>query len=209
MPTHWGMTVPRTTVWEHTQVAGQRLVEVVEHQRQHSPVERTQWDHREYDPRACKGVGMDGGMVYVRGEGWKELKAGVIGTIALGNLDPDTQPDEQCHRLRDMQYVAVVGDHQTFPRRCGPSRYPKAFRTPDAARLSPMVLPGFGVSPLIYSRSARRLWTGIMPKTTWLRLLLPASPKTRRLLVSGSNNWKCCCTKAKSGNSCWCCAALG
>lgn len=111
-----GWCIPTTTLWEHTQTAGQRLETYVEHQREHSQVERTQWNHRDYDPRAYKAVCMDGGMVYVRGEGWKEMKAGVIGDIEHAMAQVDRPPDEQRHRLRNLQYVGVVGDSHTFSR---------------------------------------------------------------------------------------------
>lgn len=110
------VSVPPTTLWELTQTEGQRLAVYVEHEREHSRLERTQWNHREYDPRACKAICMDGGMVYVRGEGWKELKAGVIGDIEQTLSQGAILPDEQHHRLRNLRYVGVVGDGPTFSR---------------------------------------------------------------------------------------------
>lgn len=110
------MCVPPTTLWDYTQAAGQRLAAHVEHEREHSPVERTQWHHQAYDPRACKAVCMDGGMVYVRGEGWKEMKAGVIGDIEYARLQAALAPDEQYHRLRHLRYVGVVGGSNAFRR---------------------------------------------------------------------------------------------
>jgi len=111
-----GLSIPPTTLWEYTQTEGQRLVDHVEHEREHSPVERTQWNHQQYDPRAYKAVCMDGGMVYVRDEGWKEMKVGVIGDIEHTLIQVDTPPDEQRHRLRNLRYVGVVGDVQSFSR---------------------------------------------------------------------------------------------
>ena len=110
------MSVPPSTLWEYTQMAGRRLVAHVEHQREHSQVERTQWNHRAYDPRAYKAVCLDGGMVYVRGEGWKEMKAGVIGDIEQVLSPVTLSPDAQPHRLRNLRYIGVVGDGQTFSR---------------------------------------------------------------------------------------------
>lgn len=111
----WGqLSVPVTTLWEHTQAVGQRLLEHVEHEREHSRVERTQWNHRDYDPRACKTACMDGGMVYVRGEGWKEMKVGVIGDIVTAPDQTDTPPAEQPQRLCNLHYVSVVGDAEAF-----------------------------------------------------------------------------------------------
>lgn len=113
----WGcLSVPVTTLWEYTQASGQRLMEHVEHEREHSPVERTQWNQRDYDPRACKVVSMDGGMVYVRGEGWKELKAGVVGDVVPAPFQLDRPPDEQAHQLKHLRYVGVVGDGEAFSR---------------------------------------------------------------------------------------------
>ena len=113
----WGLLrVPPTSLWEYTQARGQRLVEQVEHEREHSQVERTQWNHRDYDPRACKAVCIDGGMVYVRGEGWKEVKAGVIGDIEPVILPSDRPPDEQPPGLRHLRYVGVVGDGNALSR---------------------------------------------------------------------------------------------
>lgn len=42
-------------------------------------VERVQWQDGRYDGKARKAISLDGGMVAVRGEGWKELKVGVVG----------------------------------------------------------------------------------------------------------------------------------
>jgi len=111
-----GLSIPVTTLWDYVQQAGQRLVEHVMHEREHSRVERTQWHHQDYDPRACKVVCMDGGMVYVRGEGWKELKAGVIGDVEALPVAPVLSADEQPHRLQHLRYVAVVGDATAFSR---------------------------------------------------------------------------------------------
>lgn len=110
------LRVSPTTLWEQTQTVGQRFVDYVAHQREHSPVERTQWNQRAYDARACKVVGMDGGMVSIRDEGWKELKVGVIGEMDAAPFQADTPPDDQRHRLRNLRYVGVVGDPQRFSR---------------------------------------------------------------------------------------------
>ena len=113
----WGfLSVPATSLWEYTQAMGQRLLEQVEHEREHSQVERTQWNHRDYDPRACKAVCMDGGMVYVRGEGWKEIKTGVIGDIDPVLIHTATPPEEQHPRLHHLRYVGVLGDGNALSR---------------------------------------------------------------------------------------------
>jgi hypothetical protein len=100
---------------ECTQQHGQRFREYAEHQHKHVGIERTRWQDEHYDPRARKGVSMDGGMVYVRGEGWKELKAGVIGNIVNKlPIDEDGLSIDEVVKLTDLKYTAIVGGVEAF-----------------------------------------------------------------------------------------------
>lgn len=101
--------VPSTTVWRQVQHQGQRLHQYHQKQQGHVGVERTRWEHQRYDPQARVSLSLDGGMVFVRGEGWKELKAGTIGTI-----ERQRTPDKQVVKLKDLHYVGVVGDVECF-----------------------------------------------------------------------------------------------
>lgn len=74
----WHMSVG--TLWNTTPPQGERLVKVLERQRREVSLERTAWENQRYAAQARQAVSMDGGMVYVRGEGWKELKGGLVAT---------------------------------------------------------------------------------------------------------------------------------
>ena len=75
-----GYTVPPSTLWEHVQQHGERLAEYQARQQDQVSIERTLWETGRYDPQLRKGVSLDGGMVNIRGEGWKEFKTGVVST---------------------------------------------------------------------------------------------------------------------------------
>src|SRR5258708_28453938 len=73
-------------------------------------LERTAWENHLYAPEARKTVSMEGGMVNVRGEGWKELKVGLVADIPAVS---DTAEDGQVH-LTKLHYLAVVGEVGVF-----------------------------------------------------------------------------------------------
>jgi hypothetical protein len=100
-----GQMIPDASIWVEAQRVGQRLCEQMAQQRQQVSVERTQWEHRRYDPHARKSVAFDGGMVHIRQEGWKELKVGVV-----SDLTARGQPLHQNNAL----YTAVLGDVVAF-----------------------------------------------------------------------------------------------
>lgn len=100
--------VSKTTIWEQTQRVGTAWVE--REQQGHVSVQRTRWEQRDYQPFLRKSVGMDGGMVNIRQEGWKELKVGVVGT-----LTPPWELDEgQAARSDDLRYTACLGSADDF-----------------------------------------------------------------------------------------------
>lgn len=100
--------IPTTTLWSHTQQVGATWV--AQDQHAHVSVERTRWEQRDYQPFLRKSVGIDGGMVNIRMEGWKELKVGVIGTLA----PPWTLDEEQKARSHDLDYTACLGSADAF-----------------------------------------------------------------------------------------------
>ena len=61
---------------------------------------------------STKLLSMDGGMVNIFGEGWKELKVALVGTVVVEQPDPLTgRPTVHTQPLR---YGAVLGDIATF-----------------------------------------------------------------------------------------------
>ena len=105
-----GIVVPTSTAWEQVKREGARLQRWCEHQQQHSSPERTRWEDHCYNPRASKSISMDGGMVHIRTEGWKEFKVGCI-----SDIETRWSPHEaQTLRLRNLAYTAVIGDVKHF-----------------------------------------------------------------------------------------------
>jgi hypothetical protein len=61
---------------------------------------------------------LDGAMVYVLSEGWKELKAGTVSeVVAELELDPQTLEEEPLARARNTSYVAVLGGPEAIGQR--------------------------------------------------------------------------------------------
>lgn len=103
------MAIGKTCIWEQTQVHGERLAQKMARQQQAVSVERTRWVHQQYDPFLTRCVSMDGGMVCILGEGWKELKVGLVSAV-----EADWQATKPTVRLKDMVYRATLGDVKTF-----------------------------------------------------------------------------------------------
>jgi hypothetical protein len=105
-----GWSIPVGSLWNTTQRQGERLVRVLERQEARVSVERTAWETLPYTPEARQAVSMDGGMVNVRDEGWKELKVGLVADIPAVTV---TAQQTQVH-LTNMRYCGVVGDVVSF-----------------------------------------------------------------------------------------------
>lgn len=103
-----GYCIPASTLWEQTQQVGERWLS--EQQSHYASVERTRWETRSYQAQMRKSVSMDGGMVHVREEGWKELKVGVIGTL----VPPWELVASETSRSHDLHYTAQLGGVDAF-----------------------------------------------------------------------------------------------
>lgn len=103
------MSIGTTTIWEQTQAHGERLLRHEESHQQHTGVERTRWDHHQYDPFLKRCMSIDGGMIHIREDGWKEFKVGLV-----SEFEPHWQTDKPSVRLLNPHYTAVLGDVQTF-----------------------------------------------------------------------------------------------
>lgn len=98
-----------TTIWEQTQAYGKRLVEYEEKQQEHTSMERTRWNSDHYDPFLKRCVSIDGGMLHIRQEGWKEFKVGLV-----SDFERQWQHDKPSVRLLNSHYTAVIGNVETF-----------------------------------------------------------------------------------------------
>jgi hypothetical protein len=61
------------------------------------------------------GVSMDGGMIHIRGEGWKEAKIGCVFEVEQEiGVDEQTQEELEAGRARNNTYVAHLGEPGAF-----------------------------------------------------------------------------------------------
>jgi len=103
------VSVAPTTVWEQAQQHGQRLQATLERQRNQVGLERTRWEQRRYEALLYRSLSLDGGMVHLRGEGWKEMKVGLV-----SGIEQRWQAEQQVIRLVEIDYTAVIGDVDCF-----------------------------------------------------------------------------------------------
>ncbi|MGB9578417.1 MAG: hypothetical protein ACPL3S_04030, partial [Halothiobacillaceae bacterium] len=107
--------IPSWSLWKQTQRHGARLKAYVDRQQQRVGVERVMLPPpgREYVRQ--QGVSMDGGMVNIRGEGWKEMKVGTVYDVEIRlERDPDTHDlVERAHGV-NIVYTAVLGSADQF-----------------------------------------------------------------------------------------------
>jgi hypothetical protein len=111
-----GLSISDTSIWRRAQQWGERL-RVAEQARAKAAVglpQRGEVIRGQVPHERPMGTAMDGGMVNVREEGWKELKVGTVFDIeARPEFDPITQQRVQQAHAVDTSYVAVLGG--TFP----------------------------------------------------------------------------------------------
>jgi len=107
--------VPLNAVWDETQRHGERLKRYLEQQQAAVGVERVVLPAAGADHDRPLGVSVDGGQMNIRGEGWKEFKAGAIFDV-VATPEQDRQTGEwvdQVHGV-NMTYRAVLGSVDQF-----------------------------------------------------------------------------------------------
>lgn len=107
--------IPKTSIWRQVEERGERLKVHVEQQQQHVSLERVKLPEVGHDHPQRKGVSVDGGMVHIRGEGWKEFKAGTVYDIVTKPMR-DTLTGEWVERVgaANLRYTAVLGGVEPF-----------------------------------------------------------------------------------------------
>lgn len=112
--------IGKSTVWRITQRWGQKVKEQAERAEiaANATPGRDELIPGEAVGQERMGVSMDGAMVYVLKEGWKELKAGTVFEVEeVAVLDKKTLEEEQVGRARAVSYVAHLGGPETFGKR--------------------------------------------------------------------------------------------
>lgn len=107
--------IPASSLWRQTQQYGERLQAYVEQQREQVSVERVVLPDARHDHDQRKAIALDGGMVNIRGEGWRELKVGAVFDVAVRlERNPQTQQlDEMVHGV-NIHYTATLGAKADF-----------------------------------------------------------------------------------------------
>ncbi len=107
--------IPSVSIWRQTQKHGQRLEQAAQQEAGRVSIERTVLAGQRESQQRRKGISLDGGMVNIRGEGWKEFKVGTIFEVEQRwERDPQTQELVQVPHGVDMVYTAVLGGPSDF-----------------------------------------------------------------------------------------------
>jgi len=92
---------------------GEGMQQLVRHRETQVGPERVVLPGENLDIR--RGVSLDGGMVNIRGEGWKEMKTGAVFDIELRRQrDPLTREPVEMPFARHLSYTAVLGSSERF-----------------------------------------------------------------------------------------------
>jgi hypothetical protein len=107
--------IPSASIWRQTQTYGARLETHQQAKQAHVSVERVVLPSQRDPLQKRKGLSMDGGMVNIRGEGWKEFKVGTIFDIEQRwERDPKTRELLRLPHGVGMVYAAVLGSVSDF-----------------------------------------------------------------------------------------------
>jgi hypothetical protein len=111
------ITCSRGKVWEQAQRWGEQFQAVeARAQRQASSIDlRNGVVPGEIQGSKRMGVSMDGGMIHIRGEGWKETKIGCVFEVQNGlEKDGQTGEDVEVGCATQLTYVAHLGEPEPF-----------------------------------------------------------------------------------------------
>jgi hypothetical protein len=107
--------LPSSSVRRQTQQHGEALKMYLEHQQSQVGVEWVVLPDAAQDHRQQKGISLDGDMVNMCGDGWKEFKVGVVFDVEQ-RLERDERTNElvECAHGVKMAYTAVLGSVEHF-----------------------------------------------------------------------------------------------
>lgn len=106
------VNISRNSIWRQSQAWGAKLRAVEQAERERANALPVKWEPpcRSIEPDRRMGVAMDGTMIHIREEGWKELKVGTIFEVAV-QPTVDERSNEQLERAHAVNnsYVAHLG----------------------------------------------------------------------------------------------------
>jgi hypothetical protein len=111
------ISISDSSVWRQAQVWGAGFQELMEAERIRSNLLPGRWGapSKRVEPKGRMGVSMDGCMIHIRDEGWKELKVGtVFDVVVCPTRDRETGDwIDLAHAVRN-SYVAHLGGPEIF-----------------------------------------------------------------------------------------------
>lgn len=107
--------IPSSSIWRQSQYYGEKLWHFSQAQAEQVSVERICLPDARHDHEQKKGLAMDGGMVNVRQEGWREIKVAAVFDIDLKlERDPHTGILGDYAHACKIHYRAILGTKQDF-----------------------------------------------------------------------------------------------
>jgi len=109
-----GQTVAVSSLWRATQRHAERLYAAEQTRQAAIQMEATPVP-RSVEAAKPKSLSMDGGMLHIRGEGWKEMKVASIGTVEPRRVAEHSagEPPSLVH-VTHLRYTAVLGEVAPF-----------------------------------------------------------------------------------------------
>jgi hypothetical protein len=112
-----GVTMSASSIWRRVEKWGERIraIEDVEREKANTLPDRGEIDRPEVGEGSRMGLSMDGTMINIREEGWKELKVGSVFDIALrSGVDEVTKEEVELPFADNISYVAHLGGPDIF-----------------------------------------------------------------------------------------------
>jgi hypothetical protein len=109
-----------SSVWRLAQKWGKQIqgLEAQEQEQAHQMPVAGEVVRRERHSKGRMGLSMDGTMIYIRGEEWKELKVGCLfDVILLPSVDPQTKDRVDLGHAVHNSYVSHLGGPEEFGRK--------------------------------------------------------------------------------------------
>lgn len=111
------VNISRGSIWRRSEAWGSQFKALEEAARAQANALPEKWQppSREVEPDRRMGVAMDGMMVHIRQEGWKELKVGATFDIEvrLGKDEHTREPVQMAHAVHNT-YAAHLGGPEVF-----------------------------------------------------------------------------------------------
>jgi len=112
-----GINISRASIWRQTQVWGEKFRAEAEAERERAKALPERWEppsRAEVSDRRM-GVALDGALMHIKKEGWKEFKIGAIfGVMVKAVRGPTGNELEREAHACDISYVAHLGGPEVF-----------------------------------------------------------------------------------------------